>query len=138
MPLGSTTVTAPRPTWHGNTSTATFTIDVVDTTPPVLTVPATLSLGTTGNPLPASTPAIATFLGSAVAHDIVDPSPTVTNNAPATFPVGTTQVTFTAKDASGNTTTRVVAVVVTQVAPGTTRRPRRRPPTVRPPATSPG
>lgn len=38
---------------------------------------------------------------------------TVTNNAPATFPVGTTNVTWMATDASGNVGTAVQTVIVT-------------------------
>jgi hypothetical protein len=121
LSIGTHTVTcsASDNATPANTSTATFTIDIVDTTPPVLTVPAPITVSTTGTSVPASTPAIAAFLGSAVAHDIADPAPTVTNNAPATFPLGTTTVTFTAKDASGNTSAASAAVVVVQQAPNT-------------------
>jgi hypothetical protein len=38
-----------------------------------------------------------------VVTDDIDPSPSISNNAPAAFPVGTTEVTWTATDASGNT-----------------------------------
>ncbi len=139
MPLGSTTVHCSATDTHGNTSTATFTINVVDTTPPVLTVPATLSLGTTGSALPASTPAIATFLGSAVAHDIVDPSPTVTNNAPATFPVGTTTGdVHRERRLRQHDDSRSCRSSSPRWRPGRRRHPRRLPPTVRLPATSPG
>jgi hypothetical protein len=116
FPLGPTTVTCTATDAAGNGATATFTVTVQDTTPPVLTVPAALTLSTTGTSLPASTPSIATFLGSAVARDIVDAAPKVTNDAPAVFPLGATTVTFTAKDASGNTTTAQAAIVVVQTA----------------------
>jgi hypothetical protein len=55
-------------------------------------------------------------IGTATATDTVDASPTITNNAPATFPVGvTTTVTWTAKDDTGNpaTATQTVTVVDT-------------------------
>lgn len=45
--------------------------------------------------------------------DIVDPSPSVINNAPATFPGGYTEVTWTATDSSGNSATATTTVHAT-------------------------
>jgi len=42
--------------------------------------------------------------------DIVDPSPTLTNNAPSFFPLGNTVVTWTTTDASGNSATATTTV----------------------------
>lgn len=69
-----------------------------DTTPPVLTVPADMTVEATG---PSG--AVVTF--TATATDDTDPSPTVTCTPPSgsTFPIGTTTVTCTATDALGNT-----------------------------------
>ncbi|MGH9774551.1 MAG: PxKF domain-containing protein [Candidatus Acidiferrales bacterium] len=50
--------------------------------------------------------------GIASATDICDPNPTVTNNAPAQFPVGSTTVTFTATDHSGNSAQKTLTVHV--------------------------
>ena len=55
-------------------------------------------------------------LGSPTVSDICDPSPTVTNSAPALFPLGVTTVTWTAKDASGNVSSAQQKVAV---VPGT-------------------
>ncbi|HYE73510.1 MAG TPA: HYR domain-containing protein, partial [Blastocatellia bacterium] len=44
--------------------------------------------------------------------DAVDTSVTVTNNAPATYPVGNTVVTFTATDDNGNSATATVTVTI--------------------------
>lgn len=75
----------------------------VDTTPPLITCPGDIEVEQAG---PAGTPAsnavIAAFLSGATASDDTDPSPVITNDAPAMFPPGTTPVTFTARDASGN------------------------------------
>jgi hypothetical protein len=77
---------------------------MVDTAPPSITCPAAVTVrcfrrgGT-----PASDPALAAFLVGASATDICDSSPTISNNAPVVFPLGTTSVTFNARDASGNT-----------------------------------
>jgi hypothetical protein len=48
----------------------------------------------------------------------VDPSPTISSNAPDVLPVGTTVVTFTASDASGNQTSGTSTVTV--LPPGST------------------
>jgi len=48
-----------------------------------------------------------------VVFDICDASPVITSDAPAVFPLGTTLVTFTVTDASGNST--VVTTTVTVV-----------------------
>jgi len=42
-------------------------------------------------------------LGEPIVSDSCGPFPTITNNAPAVFPVGDTLVTWSATDASGNT-----------------------------------
>jgi hypothetical protein len=102
--LGTTTVICSATDSHGNTGTASFTVTIVDTTPPHLIPPGDRSVyATTPAGIDASDGDAASFLSGASASDIVDPHPTVTNNAPNFFPVGTTIVTFVARDASGNT-----------------------------------
>jgi hypothetical protein len=75
----------------------------VDSTPPLITCPADIQVEQAS---PAGTPAsnavIAVFLAGATTSDDTDPSPVITNDAPATFPPGTTPVTFRATDATGN------------------------------------
>jgi hypothetical protein len=122
FPLGRTTVTCSASDSHGNVGTASFGVTVVDTTPPHLVVPgdrsvyATSALGT-----PASDPGVSAFLADASASDLVDPHPTITSNIPASLGVGTTMVTFLARDASGNTATDTAKLtVLPQPAPGTT------------------
>jgi hypothetical protein len=76
---------------------AVATFSRVDTTPPVVTVPAGLAVD-------ATSPAGANVTYSASARDGVDPSPTLVC-APAsgsTFAIGTTTVSCTATDAAGN------------------------------------
>ena len=93
--LGTTLVTCTASNSSFSTTTATFNVDVVDTTPPDITPPADQTFSTSTIPAsPALTPATAT--------DLVDASPSITSDAPASFPVGTTTVTWTATDASGN------------------------------------
>ena len=103
FPVGTTTVTCSASNSQGETATTTFTVTIVDTTPPVLTLPGdTTVYATSGAGVSRDDPAVAAFLGAATARDIADPAARVTNDAPSSFPVGTTTVTFVATDASGN------------------------------------
>ena len=67
FPLGSTTVTCSATDSGGRTGSASFTITVVDTTPPVLTVPADLAIQSS-SAVPASNSAIQDFLGGRDRH----------------------------------------------------------------------
>ena len=119
--LGDTIVTCSATDAHGNTATVSFKVSVVDTTPPRLLVPpASQANATVDAGIPASEPVIAAFLAAAAASDTVDPSPVVTNDAPAFFPVGVTTVTFTAKDASGNVSTGTATMTVRPKPPAGT------------------
>jgi len=118
FPLGATTVTCTSADSHGNTSTASFGVRVVDTTKPSLVVPAPLVVyADTPNGVAAANPAAARFLGQAQAVDSVDPSPRVWNDAPAVLHVGVDLITFFAADASGNTTSKGVTIEVLPVPP---------------------
>ena len=85
-------------------SDSNFTID---STPPSITAPPDI---TTEQTSPAGTPVA---LGTPEVSDTVDPNPSVTNNAPDLFPLGETVVTWTARDASGNTATATQRVTIT-------------------------
>jgi hypothetical protein len=97
FPLGSTTVSCTATDASGNSATGSFTITVVDTTPPTLTLPANKVVDATG-------PGGAAVSYTATATDTVDPSPAVTCVPPSgtMFPVGTITVSCTAADSSGN------------------------------------
>ncbi len=102
-PLGDTDVTVTATDASGNSGEHTITVRIVDTTPPALTAPADIEVGQTElDGSPATHPEIAAFLAGATATDICDAAPIITTDAPSMFPVGTTVVTFTATDASGN------------------------------------
>ena len=94
---------------------ATVTIQVGDANAPVVTAPADLTItlppGSTG-PVPATDPEIVTWLASATAVDSEEGSLPVSNNAPASFPVGTTPVTFTATDSCGNEGAATANVII--------------------------
>jgi hypothetical protein len=106
FPLGDTIVTWTVTDSLSATATDTQTVNVVDTTDPVITVlldPVNVIVGAPSSVLD----------GTVTASDIVDPSPTLTNDAPANFPPGTTTVTWTATDASGNSATATQQVNAT-------------------------
>jgi len=111
FPIGKTQVTCTAKDSLGHVGQAAFTVTVEDTTPPELTVPADLSIQS-ATAIPVTDPTIAKFLSGAVATDIVDPKPKITVSAPSSFPVGTTSVTFTATDASGNSVSKVSKVTI--------------------------
>lgn len=106
---GANTVTWTAADQKSRTATATQIVTVVDTTPPVFTsVPPDLSENTCG---PVN-------LGTPTATDDCAGTVTFTNNAPGYFYVGSTPVTWTATDASGNKTTATQMVnVVDTTAP---------------------
>jgi HYR domain len=105
FPIGVTTVTWTATDAAGNTATAQQLVTVQDTTPPAITAPAAVAAdSTTGQP-------IAVAIGAATATDTFG-SVTISNNAPAVFPIGITTVTWTATDANGNSATATQTVTV--------------------------
>ena len=111
FPLGNTTVNCTAKDAAGNESApSSFTVTVVDTTAPALdphddvTAEATGPDGATVNYTKPN------------ASDAVDPSPTVTCTpaSGATFPLGNTTVSCTAKDAAGNESAAKTFVVKVQ------------------------
>ena len=108
FPVGFTTVTCTATDASGNPSApATLTVEVVDTNPPSLLLPAVQAVA-------ATSPAGALVTYNAEATDIADPSPTVVCVPPSgsVFPIGTTAVTCTATDASENEATGSFNVIV--------------------------
>ena len=104
--LGNTTVTLTATDSQGETSTCQATVTVVDATNPTITCPAAVSVNTDAGACAATNVA----LGSETAAD--NCGFTVTNDAPASYPVGTTTVTWTVTDGSGNTASCTQTVTV--------------------------
>jgi hypothetical protein len=94
---------------QGETSTAPQNVTVADATPPVFTsLPPDVGLANCG-PAKLPRPPVADDCGG---------TPTLTHDAPASFPPGRTDVTWTATDAYRNRATAKQAVTVTdKVAP---------------------
>jgi hypothetical protein len=105
--LGTTTVTCRSTDTHGNVGSATFTVTVADTTPPVLTVPLALTVD-------ATSPAGAAVTFPASATDLVSGAVPVSCSpaSGATFAIGTTAVGCVAQDAAQNTVRRSFEVKV--------------------------
>ena len=107
FPLGETTVTWTATDAAGNSATATQKVTVIDNEVPVITAPPTVITVTNNNQAYATGVA----LGIATASDNSGTA-TITNNAPAQYPLGTTTVTWTATDAAGNTASATQLVIV--------------------------
>ncbi len=82
----------------------------IDSTPPTITAPDDITVE-------ASDTLTQVSLGTATADDNQDLSPTITNDAPASFPLGTITVTWTATDASGNSATDSQIITVQDTTP---------------------
>ena len=109
--LGTTTVNCTATASTG-TNSGSFLVTVVDTTPPVLTLPANIIAE-------ATSPGGAAVSYTATSTDIVDASPPVTCDHPAgsTFPLGTTTVQCTATDTHNNTAHGSFTVLIRDTTP---------------------
>jgi MYXO-CTERM domain-containing protein len=108
LPLGTTTVTVTATDAAENMATETFRVTVADTTAPQLQCPANVEV-------PAENSNGATLtLPQPTVTDAVTPEPEVTfDQATAgVYPVGTTKVVATAKDAAGNSASCEFTVTV--------------------------
>src|SRR5205814_6664735 len=106
---GSTTGIIVVTDTNGNTNTCTFTVTVKDTEVPTITCPPALTDVPTD---PGQCYATGVNLGAPLATNDNCGILTVTNNAPAQFPHGTTIVTWTVVDTSGNLATCTQNVTV--------------------------
>ena len=108
FPLGTTTVTCAATT-AGGTSSDSFNVNVVDTRPPVLSLPGTINAG-------ATSPAGAVVTYSATANDLVDGVFLAGCDHPSgsLFPIGTTVVACSATDNALNTASGGFLVIVTE------------------------
>ncbi|HXV38667.1 MAG TPA: HYR domain-containing protein [Nitrosopumilaceae archaeon] len=105
FPLGLTSITWTATDVSGLSYSAIQKVTVVDTTSPILTVPADVvfeAASATNNPVE---------IGQSTAIDLIRVS-SITNNAPSVFPLGETIVTWTATDQSGNSISGTQKVTV--------------------------
>jgi hypothetical protein len=105
--LGTTTVQCSATDAAGNTGNTSFTVTVVDTTKPTLTLPANITKEATG-------PGGAAVSFTVTASDLVDGSvaPSCIPASGSTFALGETTVNCSATDAAGNTANGSFTVTV--------------------------
>ena len=110
LPIGATVVTWTASDAAGNAATARQSVEVRDTTPPILAAPANVTAE-------ADSPAgAAVDIGAAEAADAVGVA-SIESDAPPVFPIGTTVVTWTASDAAGNAAAARQSVEVRDTTP---------------------
>ena len=115
FPVGQTTVTYTAADTYGNQSTCSFNVMVNDVTPPELTgCPTTVirtadaSCKAKGNWIPPT----------ATDNNCISPIEVKSDRSPDdTFPIGTTQVKYEAKDVNGNKSTCIFNVIVEDKTP---------------------
>jgi 4-hydroxy-3-methylbut-2-enyl diphosphate reductase IspH len=93
--LGETTVTWTATDTSGNSASATQTVTIVDTTSPELTMPEDVMIS-------AFSLEKQVEIGEVQAYDLAGSALTITNDAPDTFPLGDTIVTWNVSDKLGN------------------------------------
>lgn len=112
--LGSRPITLTATDLSGNTSVVEPNLIIVDSTPPSLEVTPVNTVVEADRPegFPFSDLSF-----SAQMNDLVDQSPSLTNDAPINLPLGTNTITFRATDFSDNQTTQIVTVRVEDTTP---------------------
>ena len=112
FPVGQTTVHCSSTDLSGNNASGSFAVTVTDTTPPMLTVPLSVTAAAT-----SSNGAAVSFLTTAT--DIVDGDivPVCSPATGSTFPLGKSSVTCAATDQAGNRASKDFDVEVKDEVP---------------------
>jgi uncharacterized repeat protein (TIGR01451 family) len=122
LAFGPHTITLKVTDPSGDFSEDTVSVNIVDTTDPLITAPSNVSVNTGPGASSCGVVVSNATLGNATASDGCSASVTVTRTGvPAgnNFPVGTTIVTYTADDGHGHTKSAQQAVTVTDNTPPT-------------------
>jgi hypothetical protein len=114
FPIGETIVTCTAVDSSGNVGECTFTVTVVDITPPTISCPNDTTIECTS-------PDGAVLEYATTVSDNCDPDPVVDCDWPSggTFPIGETTVTCTATDAADNSADCSFTVTVIDITPPT-------------------
>ena len=107
FPLGTTIVNWTANDINGNSSSIQQVVIVADSSKPVIVPPAAITVATNDG-----CGASGINLSMPVVSDNCGVIASINNNAPAVFPLGTTIVTWTVADTSGNTSTATQSVTV--------------------------
>lgn len=110
-PLGQTPVVVTATDGGGNVATCVAVVEVVDTMPPTLTCGAEIQVDND----PGVCGAVVALTAPEASDACHGEALTVVNNAPASFPVGTTEVTWRVIDPSGLEATCTQRVTVVDV-----------------------
>ncbi|MGG5488407.1 HYR domain-containing protein, partial [Gaetbulibacter sp. PBL-D1] len=113
FPVGTTTNTFQIEDTAGNTTSCSFTVTVNDNENPTISCPSDITVNADGNCEATSVTLINPTVNDNCSID------TITNNAPATFPLGNTTVTWTVTDLAGNSSQCTQIVTVNDVTPPT-------------------
>jgi len=108
FPLGTTEVQCIARDAHNNPADAIFRVNVIETPPPVLILPDTITAEAT-----SAAGAVVTYTATAEGGELV----TCTPPSGSTFPLGTTTVQCSATNAAGTTTGSFDVIVVDTTAP---------------------
>jgi hypothetical protein len=122
LPFGSHTITLKVTDPSGAFNEDTVTVNVVDTTNPMITAPPNVSVSTGPGATSCGAFVSNATLGTATASDGCSASVTVTRTGVPSgnnFPVGTTVITYTADDGHGHTASAMQSVTVTDNTPPT-------------------
>lgn len=111
--LGTTQVIFTVTDARGASSSCSTTVTVVDGTPPLVTAPAPVTV----NAAPGQCSVTGINLGTATAVDNCGVVTSISNEAPATFPVGTTAVMWLATDNAGRVGIAYQKVTVVSTTP---------------------
>jgi uncharacterized repeat protein (TIGR01451 family) len=117
FPVGQTIVTYTANDGHGHTKSAFQTVTVVDNAPPTISVPANIVVNAPANSCSATVnPGTATASDNCGGTTVTG---TRSDNQPlsAPYPVGTTTITWKAKDSANNVTTGTQTVTVKDSTP---------------------
>jgi hypothetical protein len=120
LPFGPHTITLKVTDPSGEFSEDTVSVNIVDTTDPLISAPPNVSVNTGAGASSCGVVISNATLGNATASDGCSASVTVTRTGvPAgnNFPVGTTIVTYTANDGHGHTKSAQQVVTVTDNTP---------------------